>query len=335
MCTDYSYASGSGVYDLKKWAYKDAYIKASGIAKKMMPEILASTDIVGTLTNKAASELGLHTDVKVACGGVDNACMALGAGCIRDGMAYTSLGSSSWIAVSGHEPIVDAIRKPFVFTHCVPGMFASATAIFSAGNSLRWLRDTVCRDLLSEKEPYDMMTALAEKSPVGANKLLFNPSLAGGSSLDKSQNVKGGFIGLQLEHTQADLIRATLEGICLNLRIALDVLGGYTALSDDMLIVGGGGRSQMWRSLFADIYNKNIVETNIGQDAGSLGAAALAAVGAGLWKDFSVITDIHKVKGKIKPDKENNDKYERILKLFETVADLQADIGDMIEKTQW
>lgn len=335
MCTDYSYASGSGVYDLVNWEYKNEYIEASKVDADKFPEILASTDIVGTLTEQAANELGLHISVKVACGGVDNACMALGAGCIKDGMAYTSLGSSSWIAVSGHEPIVDTERRPYVFTHCVPGMFASATAIFSAGNSFRWLRDNVCRDLLNEPSPYDSMTKLAEQSPVGSNRLIFNPTLAGGSSLDKSPNVKGGFIGLQLEHTQKDLIRATLEGICLNLRMAMDVLSGYTDLSDDMLIVGGGGKSQLWRSLFADIYNKNIIETNVGQDAGSLGAAAVAAVGAGVWKDFERLNDIHVQKGKIEPNKDNNIKYERILKLFEKIADIQSDIGDMIEQTQW
>jgi len=335
MCTDYSYASGSGVYDLVNWEYKSEYIEASKIDAEKLPEILASTDIVGTLTKEAAYELGLHTGVKVACGGVDNACMALGAGCIKDGMAYTSLGSSSWIAVSGHKPIVDTKRKPYVFTHCVPGMFASATAIFSAGSSLRWLRDNVCRDLLNEKEPYDAMTALAAKVPIGANKLIFNPSLAGGSSLDKSPNVKGGFIGLQLEHTQEDMIRATLEGICLNLRIAMDILADYTELSDDMLIVGGGGRSQFWRSLFADIYCKNIIESNVGQDAGSLGAAAVAAVGAGIWNSFDKLSEIHKEKGKIAPNKDNSIKYERILKLFEKVADIQSDIGDMIDEIQW
>ena len=335
MCTDYSYASGSGVYDLVKWEYKQEYIKASKIEAEKLPKILASTDIIGTLTEDAADELGLHTGVKVACGGVDNACMALGAGCIREGMAYTSLGSSAWIAVSSYKPIVDTNKKPYVFTHCVPGMFASATAIFSAGNSFRWLRDNVCRDLLNEKEPYDAMTALAAKSPVGSNRLIFNPSLAGGSSLDKSPNVKGGFIGLELKHTQEDLIRATLEGICLNLRLAMDVLAGYTELSEDMLIVGGGGKSQFWRSLFADIYNKNIIETNVGQDAGSLGAAAVAAVGAGIWKDFDILGEIHVQKGKIEPNTDNNTKYEKILMLFEKIAQVQSDIGDMIEESQW
>lgn len=335
MCTDYSYASGSGVYDLVKWRYKREYIKVSKVAQEKLPDILASTDIIGTLTKEAADKLGLHTGVKVACGGVDNACMALGAGCIKDGMAYTSLGSSSWIAVSGRKPIVDTERRPYVFTHCVPGMFVSATAIFSAGNSFRWLRNNVCRDLLNEQNPYDAMTKLATESTVGANRLIFNPSLAGGSSLDKSPNIKGGFIGLQLEHTQNDLIRATLEGVCLNLRLAMDVLAGYTELSDDMLIVGGGGKSRFWRSLFADIYNKNIIETSVGQDAGSLGAAAVAAVGAGIWKDFDILNKIHVQKEKISPNKENNSKYEKILKLFEKIAGIQSDLGDMIEETEW
>lgn len=335
MCTDFSYASGSGIYDLKEWQYKQAYIEASGIARNKLPEIIASTDIVGTLTAEAAQTLGLHTGLKVACGGVDNACMALGAGCIHDGMAYTSLGSSAWIGVSGHQPIVDAKKKPFVFTHCIPGMFVSATAIFSAGNSFRWLRDQVCKDLLNEEEPYNAMTDLAAKVPLGANKLIFNPSLAGGSSLDKSPNIKGGFIGLQLGHKREDLIRATLEGICLNLRIALDVLENYSEINKDMLIVGGGGKSRFWRQLFADIYKKNIIETNVGQDAGSLGAAAISAVGAGIWEDFDLIHRIHKQVDKLSPNEGNAEKYESLLEVFKIISDIQSDIGDMIEDLQW
>ena len=126
-----------------------------------------------------------------------------------------------------------------------------------------------------------------------------------------------------------------MEGICLNLRLAMDVLANYTELSENMLIVGGGGRSQFWRSLFADIYNKNIIETNVGQDAGSLGAAAVAAVGTGIWKNFDILDEIHVKKGEIAPDKDRNIKYERIVKLFEKVADIQSDIGDMIEEIQW
>jgi len=115
----------------------------------------------------------------------------------------------------------------------------------------------------------------------------------------------------------------------------MDVLANYTELSDDMLIVGGGGKSQFWRSLFADIYNKNIIETKVGQDAGSLGAAAVAAVGAGIWKNFDILDEAQSKKKEITPNKDNNIKYERILKLFKGIADIQSDIGEMIEQTQW
>lgn len=331
LCTDYSYASGSGVYDLISWRYDTDYIKAAGVDFSKMPEILPSTEIIGTLTPQAAEELGLGEHVQVACGGVDNACMALGAGCVLDGMAYTSVGSSAWIAVSGKRPIVDPDKKPYVFTHCVPDMFVSSAAIFSAGSTFRWLRDQVCQDLLAAEEPYDAMTALAAQAPLGAHRLFFNPSLAGGSSLDKSPNIKGGFVGLTLGHTRADLIRSVMEGVCLNLKIALDVMESYTRLSDDMLIVGGGGRSQLWRQIFADVYGKNILETNIGQDAGSLGAAAVAAVGVGLWPDFQFVKDLHHLKSKIAPKREHQAAYLPLYELFKRMSSVFADMGDWIE----
>ncbi len=335
LSTDYSYASGSGAFDLIGWRYNTNYIELAGISSEKFPEILPSTEIIGQILPEVAQELGLSTSVKVACGGVDNSCMALGAGCTSDGKAYTSIGSSAWIAVSGHQPIVDFQKKPYVFAHCIPGMYVSSTAIFSAGSSFRWLRDTICRNFLHEDDPYNEMTRLATKSIVGSNKLIFNPSLAGGSSLDKSPNIRGAFQGIQLGHTQSDLIRAVMEGICLNLRIALDTMSGFTDLSEDMLMVGGGGKSAFWRSLFADIYNKNIFETNIGQDAGSLGAATLAAIGSGLWNDFSIVSTLHQEKSRISPNPVNNKKYEVILQLFEKLTHIEADIGDLIEGTNW
>ena len=337
MVTDFSYASGSGVYNLKKWKYEDDFINASKINKEKLPQIYSSDYVLGNLTEEAASELNLHTEVKVVCGGVDNACMALGAGCIEDGMAYTSLGTSAWIAVSSKEPIVEPVKKPYVFTHCIPNKFVSATCIFSAGSSLKWVRDNICSHLVeSEKitglDAFEEMIKLSEESVLGANKLMFNPSLAGGSSLDKSTNVKGAFIGLTLGHNTSDLIRATLEGICLNLRIALDVLRDNVEFSDSMLIVGGGSKSEVWRTLFADIYGMNIIQTNVGQNAGSLGAAALALVGSGLWDNYTKLERIHRVLNNIDPEDERKEKYNRILEVFKKVCDIQSDIGDMLSQ---
>jgi len=331
IAADPSYASGSGFYSLKDNAYDDGLLDEFGFPKKMFPEIVPSTQIIGTLTPEASRATGLPMHVKVACGGVDNSCMALGARGIEDGRVYTSLGSSSWIAITSHRPILDKNLRPFVFAHVIPGMYASATSIFSAGSSLQWVRNQICRDLLAGGEDaYVLMNAEAAESPAGANGLLFNPSLAGGSGSDRTPSVRGAYIGLDLKHTRADLIRAAMEGIALSLRIALNRLMEMSPVSDEMLIVGGGGKSQLWRQIFADVYGLAILETSVGQDAGSLGAAALAAVGAGYWKDFSPIDSIHRLIGTKTPDAKAQGEYNRILDVYKQVNEPLYEIGELM-----
>ncbi len=97
------------------------------------------------------------------------------------------------------------------------------------------------------------MTQLAEKSALGAKGLLFNPSLAGGSSQEPSANIRGAFSGLDLGHTRADMVRAGMEGIAINLGLVLKVLREFSNLSNEMVIVGGGSKSEFWRQIFADV----------------------------------------------------------------------------------
>lgn len=263
--------------------------------------------------------------------------MALGARNIESGRVYLSLGSSAWIAVSAEDPVLDEISRPFVFTHVIPGMFTSAVSIFSAGNSFRWLRDHLCQDLVEKanqnnQDVYDLMVQLAEESPVGANKLLFNPSLAGGSSQEPNANIRGAYSGLDLGHSRADLVRAGMEGIALNFGSVLMVLKEFCSLSNDMVIVGGGSKSSRWRQIFADVFDMSIVKTNIGEEAGSLGAAAIAAVGSGIWKDFRKIDEIHQVENIKEPKTENYEIYKKLKPVYEILRIYQAKIGESLNK---
>lgn len=335
LATDYSYASGSGVYDLLGWRYSADLLEASGLSAELFPEIVPSTRVLGRLTAEAADALRLPRNVRVACGGVDNSCMALGARCFREGQMYASLGSSMWIANASAKPLLEEQKKPYVFTHVVPGMFASAMAIFSGGSSLRWVRDQLCGNLVDlarreNRDPYDVMTELAQRSPAGSNKLLFNPSLAGGSSLDASPAIRGAFLGLDLGHAQADVIRATLEGIALNLRVVLDELRRLGDVGEEMVVVGGGSRSSLWRRILADALQVDIVKTSVGQEAGSLGAAALAAVAVGLWDDFDRVDEVHQVESVTRADPDHSAVYNRILPIFQQARLDQARLGDAL-----
>ena len=337
--TDYSYASGAGIYDLMRWRYSEEFILASGLPPSLFPPIVPPTQVIGTLTAEVAEQLGLPRGVKVACGGVDNSCMALGAGNTGEGKMYTSLGSSSWIAVSSTKPVLDPHLKPYVFTHVIPGLFTSAVAIFAAGSSFRWIRDTVMggEEISAESGPardaYEVMNELAAASPVGSHKLLFNPSLAGGSSLEPSPHIRGAFAGIDLRHTRGDVIRAGMEGIAINLGAVLEVLRRFVPPAPQMIMVGGGSKSATWRQIFADIYCMECVKTNVDQEAGSLGAAAVAAVGAGLWKSFDAVDQIHKIQDVSKPIPGNVEKYRRLMPAFEMLRRHQAELGELLRST--
>ena len=335
MLTDHSYASGSGCYNLVGQRYDEEILEIAGVPRDVLADIVPSTHVVGEVTARAAEATGLAAGTKVICGGVDNSCMALGAKCYSEGRVYTSLGSSAWIAVSTAKPIVDAAIKPFVFAHVVPGQYASAVSIFSAGNSYRWVRDNICQNLIAQAEAeggdaYQLMEEQAARSPIGANNLIFNPNLAGGSSFEASPDIKGGYAGLILGHTQSDLIRAALEGIAMNLGVVLELLRSMTGVADDMILVGGGSKSALWRQIFADVYRCNIIKTNIDQDAASLGAAAVAAVGLGLWDDFSAVDDLHEIRDTKKP--RHAQSYQKYMDVFKEVSVRYAQIGDMLAK---
>ncbi|MCU6762784.1 Xylulose kinase [uncultured Roseburia sp.] len=337
--TDYSYASGSGVYSLKERAYVDEYIQTAGIDKKLLPEIIPSHGVVGNLLEGPARELGLTTETKVICGGVDNSCMALGAKGTKHGRTYTSLGSSSWIAVIAKEPILDRQYLPFVFEHCVEGLYTSATSIFSAGNSFRWVRDCICPDLVEKEkteeidDAYDEMNKMVTESPIGANKLIFNPSFAGGAMIEESPDICGGYIGLKLGHNRNDMVRSAMEGITYNLYYAMLVLKKYQPDIHEMLLVGGGSKSRVWRQMFADVFGMRMIKTVVDQDAASLGAAALAAYGLGYWKSYDRLDEIHVVESIQEPDSEKTCEYRTYYELHRKFAHYMAIMGDCLKNT--
>ncbi|MCC6613193.1 MAG: FGGY-family carbohydrate kinase [Anaerolineae bacterium] len=335
IATDHSYASGSGVYNLKGRCYDERLLAASGLSADLWPPIFESTESLGTLTAEAAEALGLPRAVEVFCGGVDNSCMALGAGNVREGALYLSLGSSAWLAVSSAEPVVDLSIRPFVFAHVIPHMYTSATSIFSAGSTFRWLRDVVFDGYKARAEregadAYDLLVAEAMRAPVGANGVFFNPSLAGGSAAYPNPRIRGAFLGLELRHTQSDLIRAVLEGITFDLCIMYRKLCGLVELEDLILMVGGGSNSSAWRQMFTDVFNTPFAKANVGQDAASLGAVALAAVGSGLWADFSVIDTIVEHQAITRPDPAAAAQYQTLLATYQKTWAYLSQLADLM-----
>ena len=330
LATDHSYASGSGVYDLMQRAYRQDYITAMGIHKDKLCDISPSHQVIGHLTPTSAQLLGLPASIPVVCGGVDNACMTLGAGCFEDGDAYASLGTSAWVAASSKTPVLDSVKRPYVWAHCVEGMFVPNMGIFASGSALDW----VMTHLLSGAcDGYDKFFDLVADSPAGANHLFFNPCLAGGNYMDASPYIRGCFCGLDLCHTPADIARATMEGIAYHLKMAWDVLSPYLS-TKSLRLVGGGAKNPLARQIYADIFGMPVVKTAVVRDAASLGAAALAAKGVGLWQDYTPLRVAHGSPEVTQPDAVRVAGYAKKFEIYQQISLYQGRIANLMREME-
>lgn len=285
--TDYSYASGTGAFDLRTWDYREDYLQAAGLPRSLFASPMESHTIIGTVTPRAAARCGLAPGTPVACGGVDNALMALGAQGLGDGRAYISLGSSAWLAVTAAKPVLDPQTRPFVFAFVQKGYYTSGVSVFAAGSAYCWARDALCKDLPAQPTSLADMDAEAADVPPGAMGVLFNPTLAGASPQEPGPRLQGSFLGLTLDTTRAVLLRAVLEGVALSIQQnCLEVLRDQIPLKGPLLITGGGAKSSLWMQIFADVCAGEILQSSAGQEAASLGAAAVAARGIGLFDDY-------------------------------------------------
>lgn len=330
LATDTSYASGWGMYDLVRHQVRQDVLDCAGIRKDIIPPIVSSHSLLGTLTVSAAKEIGLSPTVCVAAGGVDNACMALGAIGNHPDTLYLSLGSSSWIAANTKRPFVDFKTRPYTFAHIEEHLYTSAFSIFSGGNSLRWARDTLCKDLLYNPDSYKIIDGLAQSSPIGAHGVYFSPDLAGSTSQDSSPHMQGGYLGLHLGVSREDMLRATMEGIALNLHVSLDYLKTFLPVSEGLIICGGGSKSKFWLQMFSDVFDIPIIKENIDQDCATFGAAAIASRAARGISDYSQVDSLRKIEKRYEPNQKHVREYAALYTRFRFVKSKFSEICDYL-----
>jgi xylulokinase len=333
--TDPSDGSSMNLYDLERGEWSARIMDAAGLDPAQLPTICQSIDVVGEVLPAVAEEVGVAPGTPVVIGGGDGACAAVGAGAVREGIAYNYVGSSSWIAFASPRPIYDPDYKTFTFAHLMPHTFMPTGTMQAAGASYQWTRNQLAPLEMEAAEalslnPYDLMNLSAEKSPPGANGLLFLPYLMGERSPRWNPQARGAFIGLTIRHTRADMIRAVLEGVTMNLRVILDAFTTQGAKIDVMRVIGGGARGRLWNRIMADIYGVPVHRLSILEEATSMGAALAGGVGVGLYRDFSMIDQMNQVAEVIAPDPLAQAAYARTYPIFEAAYHALLPIYGMI-----
>ena len=333
--TDYSEASGTGVFNLTKreWAYR--LIKACGLEEEKLPELLSSTDVAGMVRPEAAREIGLSPSTPVVIGGGDVSATAVGAGVVIHGRVYNYVGSSAWVGACTNEPLWGSQVKPYIFCHLIPEKYTSQVAIYCAGSAFEWAKENLCpqEEEQASREGvsvYALMDRLAARVEPGAAGLLFIPSLLGGGTLHRNPNMRGAFIGLTLHHTRAHLLRAILEGVGFDLKQILDIFETVVGKISEIRLVGGVTKSSLWCSILANIYSKPVVPLSISQSTAALGAAIAGGVGVGIWPNFAIVDELIRTESCFEPDASQVQAYKSLYSTFTDTERILLPIFDKL-----
>lgn len=291
--TEVSDASGTLLLDVIKRRWSSTLLSKLDLEESLLPRVVESEDVTGTLTASAADELGLTTKCKVVGGAGDCAAGAIGNGVVRAGVLSTSIGTSGVMFVHSDQPQYDSLGRLHTFCHAVRGKWHMMGVNLTSGGSLQWWVESVLAahaagGNLSAAEitkAYAAATAQAADVPAGSGSLLFLPYLNGERTPHADPRARGAFVGLNLTHGRAHLTRAVMEGVTFALRDSLEIIQSLDVPVKEIRASGGGSKNPLWRQMQADVFGQKVTTLKVEQGP-AYGVALLAAVGDGAYKNI-------------------------------------------------
>lgn len=330
--TDFSDACGTNLFDITRLQWSEPVVEAAGLDRHLLPEVYASTEVVGRLSDTVAEALGLTAGTPVVIGGGDGACAAVGAGVIEESDTYQYLGSSSWVGTASHHPLIDPKTRIFNWAHVVPGLYAPTGTMQAGGASFHWLRSVLGIESEHGRSAYKVMDDEADAESPGADGLIFLPYLMGERSPVWNEKARGAFIGLTMQHSRSALVRAVMEGVAMNMKGILDAFTDQVKV-DEIRFIGGGAKSRVWAQIFSNIYGHPLRVPTVLDEATALGAAVAGGVGIGLFADFDVVDHAIETDFVVTPDTTTHHSYRQLQTTYEEAY--RALIGTFDELSTW
>jgi xylulokinase len=323
--TDEFVAEGSLLCSTVYWnittkKYWDEMLDFLHVSVDQLPSVRESGEAVGELKAEVAKELGLSRHTIVSTGVLDQAAGAIGVGNITPGTFSENTGAALAICATLQKPIFDKQGRMPIHYHGIPDTYMAHT-FTTGGMVLRWYRDQFCKEEISVAkkrgiDPYDIIGKEVAKVPPGCEGLVMLPHLQGAMAPEANPKAKGVFYGFTLKHTKPYFARAIMEAIACIVRRNIDVLEELHIPVNEIRVLGGGARSDIWNQIKADITGKTILRTE-NEEAACLGAAILAGKAVGLYssvKDAS--SNMVRIKKTYKPQKQNAETYRGTYKKY-------------------
>jgi FGGY-family pentulose kinase len=289
---------------------------------KWPSDILYVGDRAGSLSPAAAEALGLQPGIPVACGGIDAHMGLLGLNALGRGQLALIIGSSTVQLTLIEAPVFHpGFWGPFEDS-ILRGTWLIECGQVSTGSILRWFVDNMTPPgLIEQARAHDMsvyayMDHLAEAVPPGSGGLIAHDYWQGNRTPIRDPLARGTLTGLTLYHTPAHVYRAFLESAAYGNRHIIDTLDQAGIEIREVVVSGGGAKSDVWMQMHADVCNRPFLRTS-GENACLVGSAVAGAVCQGAYSDIRAAADhMSRVVARFDPDPDRHNAYAPYYELY-------------------
>jgi len=260
---DYSLASRTMCFDIRKKEWSSEIISAAGLDMNIFPPLKLADEIAGTIKCDLAEKLGVSSSCSILVSGHDQMMAALGSGMVLPGMANDGMGTAECVTL-----LLDKIPSNRDFFHnnfCVvpyiiPGLYITYAFITTGGALLEWHKDKLspleARVMQSEKRNYFQEYSKADVSL--PTSLLVLPHFSGSGTPFLDNKSKGVIIGLTQETTKEEIFFALMEGATYEINLNICLLKKFGFSISSLSATGGGSKSLSWLQIKSNVFNRDI-----------------------------------------------------------------------------
>lgn len=265
---DFSIATATGLFNEKKRQWSQRAMNYAGVRADQLSTPVPTTSQRVYKPSSETVATKLPDGVSLLIGASDGCLANLGAGAIKRGTATLTIGTSGAIRQTVRKPLRDSQGRLFCY-YLDEGYYAVGGPTNNGGNVLEWVSEK-----LAKQDTEAVLTEAATIAP-GSDGLLFLPYLQGERAPLWNASVRGAYLHVDWQHTQAHFMRAALEGVLFNLLSINELLTKHTGTARVIHANGGFARSDLWVQMLADIAGVP-VRLNASNESGSTGAILLA-----------------------------------------------------------
>jgi len=329
-------------FDIRRGVFDKEMLSEIGIDPDILPEIVLSEDVVGTVTAAAAEDCGLSPRTRVAGGQVDCNASWVGAGATRVGDIQSNLGTVGNFGIVHRDldfMFTDIGKKLMSFPYTVDSRstYVTVPTTTTGGQTLRYLRDTIGQAELEVERltgigVYDTFNALAARVPIGSDGLVVLPYLMGERTPIWDGDARAVIFGLSLHHEKGHIIRAFMEGVAYAMYDSFRLVReAKLTVNFPMILNEGGAVSPLWRRIITDVFDVStaMVKRRTGAPFGD---AVLAGVATGVFESFDVTGDWVELVDEMEPNAASHERYMELFSVYKTVYEQTKDQFKVLAK---